>query len=661
MSEDSEKAEEARHPRLGVRWISLLLGAVVSAAVLATPVIDTPSTVGKGEDCTAGGRPDLDTVFVLESSDPMAINDSEGLRKSATIAFVNGMNAQSRAAVVDFDDHGQVVQGLTADKGVLIAAIDTIDDQGGADLGAGVRAALDELADHSLEGREQAIVLMTDGRGSYDVGLTAAAAVAGVQIFTIGLGLEVESALLRRVAEVTGGIHSLVGPVVGPLVHQSELPAGSDTDADGLSDCEETQGAWDARGERHVTDVNDPDSDGDGLTDGQEVTSDLGSFGADAAYGFLHLPLGAEAFRYVVSDPNDRDTDADGAADGLEFDLGTQLFVSDSDGDGLNDFEEVDQYGTNPLDRNTDGDKRDDGWEVDNASAGFDPTIFDEELSKLTYAKDFIAGATCPDGFGFCETDSIAYLAGSMGGGLFAVKDVLDVIGNLTTLDFVGAGLAAVAIVPVAGDVSGIIAKSTRFLKRVPAQKRADGLAAIAKADISTSARMQVLHATERENVSILEDAGMSDDGILAAVGSRIQLQAMAKGVRGAGRVEKSPRVFATEKEAQDLLVAKNAAAIPEAFFRCPGCPLGSTRGSRRVDLYDPSTRTATEIKIGHVRFATTRDEVAKDVALLRDPATPIDSVVWHFYPKAPGAVGPDDELREALTSNGILYVVHLP
>ena len=164
------------------------------------------------------------------------------------------------------------------------------------------------------------------------------------------------------------------------------------------------------RGKPHVTDVHNPDSDGDGLTDGQEVTNDLHSFGATAASGLLHLPLGIEGFRYVVSDPNVPDSDGDGAVDALEFDLGTHPFVSDSDDDGLGDFAEVDDYGTDPLERNTDGDKRDDGWEVDNASAGFAPIIYDEELSKLSYAKDFAAGTLCPDGWGVCETDTVAFL-----------------------------------------------------------------------------------------------------------------------------------------------------------------------------------------------------------------------------------------------------------
>ena len=78
------------------------------------------------------------------------------------------------------------------------------------------------------------------------------------------------------------------------------------------------------------TDVNNPDSDGDGLTDGMEVNT-------------------------VGSDPNN----------------------PDSDGDGLNDYDEVMIYGTNPLASDTDGDGLDDLFEVEN---GFDPLMLDTNM-----------------------------------------------------------------------------------------------------------------------------------------------------------------------------------------------------------------------------------------------------------------------------------------
>ena len=59
-----------------------------------------------------------------------------------------------------------------------------------------------------------------------------------------------------------------------------------------------------------------PDSDGDGLSDGLEVKT----------YG---------------TNPNDNDSDNDGLFDGPEIDAGTDPFDPDSDDDGLTDGQEV--------------------------------------------------------------------------------------------------------------------------------------------------------------------------------------------------------------------------------------------------------------------------------------------------------------------------------
>lgn len=72
------------------------------------------------------------------------------------------------------------------------------------------------------------------------------------------------------------------------------------------------------------------DSDGDGLTDDQE------------------LLLG--------TDPFNPDTDGDGLLDGTEVDIGTDPLNPDTDGDGLSDGYEVNVSLTDPLNPDTDGD-----------------------------------------------------------------------------------------------------------------------------------------------------------------------------------------------------------------------------------------------------------------------------------------------------------------
>lgn len=64
------------------------------------------------------------------------------------------------------------------------------------------------------------------------------------------------------------------------------------------------------------------------------------------------------------------DSDGDGLTDAEEVALMTDPVKPDTDGDGLSDFEELREYSTNPLLVDSDGDGREDGAEI---AAGFDP------------------------------------------------------------------------------------------------------------------------------------------------------------------------------------------------------------------------------------------------------------------------------------------------
>ncbi len=70
------------------------------------------------------------------------------------------------------------------------------------------------------------------------------------------------------------------------------------------------------------------------------------------------------------STPAALDSDGDGLTDEEEISLGTDPHNIDTDGDGLFDREEVKVYGTDPLNPDTDGDGYKDGDEVKN---GYNP------------------------------------------------------------------------------------------------------------------------------------------------------------------------------------------------------------------------------------------------------------------------------------------------
>jgi len=170
-------------------------------------------------------------------------------------------------------------------------------------------------------------------------------------------------------------------PCVDDGVEGDEDPSNpiyrnSDCDSDGLIYAEE---------EAEGTDPYRSDTDGDGISDGQEVNID-GTNPLDSCDSVGGTPLGTDDCdgdglseveeSAAGTDPNEADTDGDGIADGQEVSTdgtdpldscsstgGTPLDTADCDGDGLSGNEEA-EAGTDPENPDTDGDSIPDGQEV---------------------------------------------------------------------------------------------------------------------------------------------------------------------------------------------------------------------------------------------------------------------------------------------------------
>ncbi len=622
---------------------------------------------GRGGGGGGGGTVFADVAFVLDSSGSMASNDPLGLRRSASIQFVDALLDEDRGAVIDFDSFATRLQGLTSDKALLRAAINRINSSGGTNIGRGVSEGLAALAENTDPSRVQLMILLTDGQGSYSTSLTQQAADANVTIYTVGLGSGVDAALLTGIAEGTGGTYYPVAdaddlPEVFREIEDDTGGDDTDTDGDGLTDCEEINGLTDHSGLVFTSDPTLVDTDGDGLTDADEMANPPSAL-IELLFGPIYEELGLD-IRTIFSDPRLEDTDGDGLTDPEEADIGTRARGNDSDDDLIDDFEESQELGTDPTNPDTDGDGYEDGWEKFNADAGFDPQIFDETQSKWDYAKDFILGGICPDGWGFCERTSIAWLAGNIGGGFLAYKDVLDIIGGLTTLDFVGAGISAVALVPVIGDAGSVIAKGVKFIRRA-GRRGGDAIAYLLKLDaIPFVSKIDVLRQVDGTTLRRLQDAGISDEAILGFARKRIDFRVLDRAVDGASDLKRSPQLYRREKTAENFLRNSDPDALPRQIgFPPPNRAPGSgTKGYRYPDVYNPVTETAIEVKNGYWdALDYVKEQIKKDVALRADPNTPIRRVEWHFFPKTDNTIGPSDELRELLDANNIDYIVHLP
>jgi Mg-chelatase subunit ChlD len=612
----------------------------------------------------------LDLALVLDSSGSMATNDPEGLRRTAAKNFVDALLADDRAAVVDFDDSAVVRSGLSSDKTAVKAAIDQIDDVGGTNLGAGVSSGLDVLRGNGDPARARMMIMLTDGEGAYDPALTEAAKTAGIAIYTIGLGSSVDGALLQSIADGTGGsYHHVATAAELPEVFRriSDDTGGNgdvtkDTDGDGLTDCQETQGVMSGFHKIYTSDPAKPDTDGDGLKDGEEA-------GSPVTGPYLPQVTGGLTLFNVLSDPKVKDSDGDGLDDPDEYDQATEPLRTDSDGDGLSDGEEVNGLSTEPLIRDTDGDKIDDGYENSHrADQGLDPLRFDVKVSKWSYASDFAKGLIAGD---MWREDSLAWLAGNLASGgsslipgvgwiVGAVADVRDAIGSAIHADWVGSGLSALGVVPYAGDAVAIPGKAARFVLR-NADKTGAVLAFVVKlGDVPRSIKIAASEQILRADWSDLRKANFTEDALIRLESGPIDPRQVAAAVRRSGHVSGvGARFFANGREGEEFLAATYHAA-PEQTQKWFSTSDFLGKG-RRVDVMG-ADRVIRESKVGYVRNSKRiRDQIEKDAYII-GKYDEVDSAHWHFFASArSNSIGADPAILQLLEAKKIPYTIHVP
>jgi len=150
-----------------------------------------------------------------------------------------------------------------------------------------------------------------------------------------------------------------------------------DTDNDGLPDLIEAG---------LNTDPLNEDSDGDGLSDGEEVNQHR-------------------------SNPLSNDTDNDGLSDSEEVSIGSNPSISDSDADGLSDIDEVQTHRTNPNSNDSDSDTLTDQAELQVHFT--DPLLDDSDNDGLSDDVEVLDLNTDPnspdtDGDGISDATEVA-------------------------------------------------------------------------------------------------------------------------------------------------------------------------------------------------------------------------------------------------------------
>ena len=155
-----------------------------------------------------------DVALVIDTSSSMTGQKLEDA-KSAAVMFVGLMDlapGRDQVAVLRYDREAEVVCELSRARAVIEAAIRGLAPRNWTHIDAGLWTALAELqSPRHLERNIPVMILLTDGvqTGTPGEEVRAAAEVraAGVRLYTIGLGADVDAATLREMASDDSRYH----------------------------------------------------------------------------------------------------------------------------------------------------------------------------------------------------------------------------------------------------------------------------------------------------------------------------------------------------------------------------------------------------------------------------------------------------------------------
>ena len=402
----------------------------------------------------------VEVVFVIDDSGSMTSNDRYNERLSVARNLIDNLPADSKVGIVRFESSvSRLTSTVIDDKELAKSYLTTsyFRSSGGTNMYTAINSAFSmfQSIDDSIM---KMMVVLSDGNTSDTSKHSSMISIAnskGVKIYTVGLGNSSSSYFnnyLKPLANNTAGAFYLASDA-GQLEEiyadiNKKIDIETDSDGDGIADYYEENMVM-FNGVKIKLDKNNPDTDGDGVGDGVEVS--------ELNYQYNHDKSQVIVRGKLVSNPLSVDSDGDGLTDEEEiYYYGTYPTVWDTDGDGLNDGIEVWNW-FDPFEKDADGDGR---LDLKEYSEGTSPYVYDKVWYEHVW--DFVCGFVAGDFIS--DTDSLPVVMGQITSSCIPLVDLRDVVGNLVNGDYGFAGLSALGLVPVAGDAAKTAGKVGKFV-----------------------------------------------------------------------------------------------------------------------------------------------------------------------------------------------------
>ncbi|MEW6433577.1 MAG: VWA domain-containing protein [Myxococcota bacterium] len=178
-------------------------------ATLEVTAVDVPNS----------SRAPVNLALVIDRSGSMSGAKIEQARRAA-LRLVDLLDEHDRLAIVHYGSDVRALGGLFAtpdNKARMKRYINSIQDEGGTNIGEGLWAGKNHLASAMSDFRVNRLLLLSDGQPT--VGITSASGLAntvakiraaGVSVTSLGVGADFNEDLMQRLADVGGGSYGFI-------------------------------------------------------------------------------------------------------------------------------------------------------------------------------------------------------------------------------------------------------------------------------------------------------------------------------------------------------------------------------------------------------------------------------------------------------------------